>query len=95
MKLTNKPISADQYLKLGAVMAEKGDYIEAAANYSQALLLNPENAHIYANRGLARISLGDYRGAFEDYQMAAKLFLEQGNIVNHQVALGYIQKLQS
>jgi Flp pilus assembly protein TadD len=94
MNTVDTAVSAEDFFKQGEVKAETGNYIEAMQDYNQALLLNPNDAKAYGNRGLARLQLGDQRGALEDFQTSARLFLNQGSLANYQVALGYVQKLR-
>ena len=49
------------------------DYIGAIAEYTKAIKLNPNDAHAYLNRGLAKFSLEDDRGAITDCNKAIEL----------------------
>lgn len=71
-----------------------GKYGDAIADCNQALSLKPNFAGSYFNRGRARAALKDNKGAFEDYQKAAKLFLKAGNKESYQVVLKELRKLK-
>ena len=71
-----------------------GKYGDAIADCNQALSLRPNFAGSYFNRGRARAALKDKKGAFEDYQKAAKLFLKAGNKESYQVVLKELRKLK-
>ena len=74
------------------------EYQQAIQDFSQALLLKPNDATAYVNRGNARYEVAQYTGNFDieywealkDLQKAAKLFLEQGDIEQYQQALSNI-----
>lgn len=100
------PQAAEAYVKRGIVRYKlaqyKGDfnqgYKTAIEDFNQALQLNPQAAEAYVKRGIVRYELAQYSGntktdywaAVADLQKAAKLFLEQGNIEDYQLALGNI-----
>ncbi|WP_211167648.1 tetratricopeptide repeat protein [Pseudanabaena yagii] len=52
---------------------ELGDKQGAIADYNEALLLNPNDAIAYSNRGVAKYELGDKQGAIADYNEAIHL----------------------
>jgi tetratricopeptide (TPR) repeat protein len=49
------------------------DYSGAIADYSIAIKLNPNNAVLHCNRGLAKYHLENYSGAIADYNKAIEL----------------------
>jgi len=53
---------------------EELDYHRAIQNFDEAILLDPQYAIAYANRGIAYSKLGDYKKAIEDYNKAIKLY---------------------
>lgn len=71
-----------------------GKYKEAIADCNQVLSIEPNFAGSYANRGRARAAIKDKKRAIEDYQKAAKLFLNQGNKESYQAVLEDLKKLQ-
>lgn len=63
--------NADGHLNRGSALVMTGEFGEAVAAFTEALGLGVRQPHkAYLNRGAARESLGDLRGAFEDYQTA-------------------------
>ena len=46
---------------------------KAIADYNQAILLNPNYAEAYYNRGVAYDDLGEYQKAITDYNQAIRL----------------------
>jgi tetratricopeptide (TPR) repeat protein len=71
-----------------------GKYEEAIADCNQSLNLKPNFAGSYANRGRARAALKDKKGAIEDYQKAAQLFLKQNKQESYKAVLEDLRKLQ-
>ncbi len=62
---------AEAHLNRGAALVQLRDYGPAVASLTEALSLGVTEPHkAYFNRGVARESLGDLRGAFEDYTTA-------------------------
>ena len=104
--LNLNPRATEAYVKRGVVRYKlaqsRGDFNQgyklAIADFNQALNLNPQEAKAYVKRGIVRYELAQYSGdtktdyweAVADLQKAAKLFLEQGNIEDYQLALGSI-----
>lgn len=91
---TEDVLLAENFLKQAGAKAEEGDYVGAVQSYTQAILLNPNFARAYGNRGLVRANLGDRRGAMEDWRKAAELFLAQRSMANYEMVLGYMSKLE-
>ncbi|HAJ59184.1 MAG TPA: hypothetical protein DCP31_07920, partial [Cyanobacteria bacterium UBA8543] len=71
-----------------------GKYQQAIEDCSQVVRAKPDFAGAYGNRGRARAALKDYQGAVKDYQLAAKLFLKQGNQEGYQDILKDLKQLQ-
>ena len=94
MNLANGVMTAEDFMRQAGARSEEGDYLGAVQSYDQAIQLDPDYSRAYANRGLVRLNLGDRRGALEDWQQAAKMFLAQGSMTNYEMALGYIRKLE-
>src|ERR1022692_4395567 len=65
----------------GIKNAGSGDYVEAIANFTRAIELDPKYASAYVNRGLVKINLKDYTGAINDSTTAIGL--------NPQSPMGY------
>jgi tetratricopeptide (TPR) repeat protein len=50
-----------------------GEYDKAIADYTEAIRLNPNDAHAFYNRGLARAKKNELNEAIEDYTKAIRL----------------------
>lgn len=61
------------YFTLGWLYQTQDDMVRAITNYNQAIFLNPQNATVYCNRGVARHVQGDISGAITDYNQAIAL----------------------
>lgn len=94
MNVIEETLTVEDCMKQAAARAEDGDYVGAIQSYDRAILLDPNFARAYGNRGLVRANLGDGRGAIQDWQQAAKLFLAQGRVANYEMVLGYIRRLE-
>ncbi|MEO5810224.1 MAG: tetratricopeptide repeat protein, partial [Sphingomicrobium sp.] len=57
----------------GVVRADRGELNMAIADFSRAIVLNPEYAESYYNRGIAKRRIGDAEGAKVDRARAAEL----------------------
>ena len=57
------------------------DFKGSAADFDQAIKLQPNNPGLYANRGSALSMLGDKKRAMADYDTALRL--EPGHPINH------------
>ena len=55
------------------ISLQVGDYERAVEDYSQALLVDPQNSYAYYNRGITRDRSGDYEGAIADFSQAIRL----------------------
>ncbi|HIK27657.1 MAG: serine/threonine-protein kinase [Oscillatoriaceae bacterium SKW80] len=66
-------IKARELAERGARRALAGDHLGAIDDYTQALILSPNNAELYNNRGKARYALNDADGAVEDYSRAIQI----------------------
>ena len=61
---------AENFFIQGNDKYQKGDYQGAIQAFSQAIVLNPNYAQAYNNRGVACRALGDKQGAIADYNQA-------------------------
>ncbi len=72
--LNNRNPQADDYFLAASESYEAGNYPQAAANYNQAIKLNPQYAEAYNNRGNLRYQhLNNATGALADYNKAIAL----------------------
>jgi tetratricopeptide (TPR) repeat protein len=59
--------TAVEYFDQGVIKSKTEDNQGAIADFTKALVLNPNITNAYINRGCAKSYLSDYRGAIEDY----------------------------
>ena len=71
-----------------------GKYQQAIEDCDRVVHAKPDFAGAYANRGRARAALKNDREAIQDYQIALKLFLKQGNQAGYQAVLKDLKQLQ-
>src|SRR5690606_4771113 len=64
---------ADLLRQRGIAHHRLGDYQNALADYSQAILIDPQDSYALYNRALVRTRLGDWRGAVSDYDVSLQL----------------------
>jgi tetratricopeptide (TPR) repeat protein len=81
MPLPNDPLYKAGYQKLRAK-----DYIGALADFNQLIELDPSH-FAYGSRAMARQSLGDVKGAIEDYTLAFNM----SNGYDYQVNRGILR----
>ena len=71
------------YFQFGLDNQQKGNYAAAIKDYDQAIILNPQYADAYNNRGNAKNNLGDYNAAVADYNEAIRLNPKYANAYNN------------
>ena len=73
-KIANSDLAAgtkaEDFFIRGEDKYQKGDYQGAIQAFSQAIVLNPNYAQAYNNRGTARRTLGNSQGAVADFNQA-------------------------
>lgn len=62
-----------EMFKRGKELSNRGEYMDAAKEYSRVLELDPENEGAYIGRGLAWTKLGEWERAIGDYSQAILL----------------------
>jgi tetratricopeptide (TPR) repeat protein len=85
--------TVDNYYRWGMEEAERENFRGAVNYYNQALSMEPDFAHAYLARSIARFRLGEHMGALEDAQQADQLYLEQNNERGHLVASQFSQSI--
>ena len=77
----NVPPEILQLLLHAAALAEEKRYQEAIAEFAQIVNLASNSAEVYVVRGNIFRAMGDYQAASRDYERAAKLFENRGDLV--------------
>ena len=74
-----QPRHAEAQVNRGAALLQLRRYGPAIASFTEALGLGVQEPYkAYFNRGAAREALGDYRGAYEDYNTALDIYPDWG-----------------
>jgi|GEM_PF-6204198 len=73
------PEMADSYFYRGLVRAELEDQLGAISDFDDAILRNPRHSRAYFHRAGVFFNLGNQSEGILDLQLAAQLFLDQGN----------------
>lgn len=68
---------AEALVEQGTRKAREGDYREAIAKYDEAIRLSPRHPAAHAQRGFARSAIGDSQGSHQDFQLVARLRVEE------------------
>ena len=68
-----EPNSAETYLERGLNLSEQNEFVDAIAEYSQAIAIEPNNALAYYNRGLAFYQLRNHEAALADFDKTIEL----------------------
>ncbi len=66
-------LTAANYFYIGNLSSYDGDYEKAIMNYDKSIVIAPNDAVAYNNRGIAKDNLKDYQGAIQDYTKAIEL----------------------
>lgn len=87
------PTAAITYYRRASLYYSIADYQNAIGDYNRATELQPDFAFAYSNRGYAYRELYGEQEALLDWRFAAKLFKEQGNLVQHQNMVDLIDRI--
>jgi Flp pilus assembly protein TadD len=71
-----------------------GRYSEALEDINSKLRINPKDPEAYHARGNVLLRLEKKDQAAEDFGRAAKLYLENGENIEHQVCLQLLQQVR-
>jgi len=85
----------EEFYALGVAEAEKGNQQQAIDYFNMAIASKPSFASAYLARAVARYQLFDKQGAFQDAQVAEKLFTTDKNQDGILTAQAFIKQLQS
>ncbi|MFM7369817.1 MAG: tetratricopeptide repeat protein [Sphaerospermopsis kisseleviana] len=91
----NSEQDEETYLNLGVFCLLFGNWQGAIENFDQAIRINPNVAEAYGIRGIARLQLGDVKGATEDLQKAADIFQHKGKIAEYQEVMNIIKEINN
>ncbi|MBE9076394.1 tetratricopeptide repeat protein [Romeria aff. gracilis LEGE 07310] len=84
---------ADAYFHRANAYDDLGNLQAAIADYTQTIQLDSAYAPAFYNRGLAHVDLGNTSAALDDFDIAAELYIEQGNEEYYYDALDRINEL--
>jgi uncharacterized protein YjbI with pentapeptide repeats len=84
----------EEFYALGVAAAEKGNKQQAVDYFNQAIAIKPDYAGAYLARGIARYQLFDRQGAFQDAQIAEKMFTTQKNQNGIQTTQAFMMELK-
>jgi tetratricopeptide (TPR) repeat protein len=89
------PKYSEAYNNRANLKYEKLNDIQGAlTDYNQSIIINPKYSSAYYNRAILKATkLNDQTGAIQDFRQAARLYREQGNTQNLQVAIEALGKL--
>jgi uncharacterized protein YjbI with pentapeptide repeats len=85
----------EEFYAWGVVEAEKGNQQQAIDYFNQAIATKPDYAGAYLARSIVRYQVFDREGAFQDAQIAEKLFTSQNNSDGIQTTQAFIKELQT
>ena len=77
----------------GFIYREQKKWELALADFNKAIQINSQYAQAYMGRGLVYLQFNDKQKARENFQEAARLFLDQGNTALYKTAMGILKNL--
>ena len=92
--ITSQIAKPEQFYAWGVASAEKGHLKQATEYFDRAIGAKPDYAGAYLARGIARYHMLDSKGAFEDAQVAKKLFKSQKDITGLQTTQAFMLEMQ-
>ena len=91
--IQTNPQFAKAYMGRGFIYREQKKWELALADFNKAIQINSQFAKAYMGRGLVYLQFNDKQKARENFQEAARLFLDQGNTALYKTAMGILKKL--
>jgi len=89
------PQDASAYAYRGDLKGESGDTQGAMDDYNLAIKNNPNHAYAYFNRAIIRYeNLKDKPGAIQDFEVAAQIFSDSGDMYSYQVTEDNLRMLK-
>ncbi|MBW4643848.1 MAG: pentapeptide repeat-containing protein [Goleter apudmare HA4340-LM2] len=85
----------EEFYALGVAEAQKGNQQQAIDYFNQAIAIKADFAGAYLARGVARYQILDRQGAFQDAQIAEKMFTSQNDNPGMLTAQAFIKELQA
>ncbi|AFY35121.1 pentapeptide repeat-containing protein [Calothrix sp. PCC 7507] len=85
----------EEFYTWGVAEAQKGNQQQAIAYFNQAIAIKADYAGAYLARGVARYQILDQQGAFQDAQIAEKMFTSQNDNPGMLTAQAFIKELQT
>lgn len=86
--------NAELFYQFAMEAGKRRQYETAIENFNQALIRKPDSAQAYIGRAMARLELGDQKGAIQDSEQAAALFDRQGNVTDAKSAMTLAETLK-
>lgn len=87
--------NAEMFYQMAMEAGKRRQYEVAVANFNQALVRKPDSAPALIGRAIARLELGDQKGAIQDSEQAATLFERQGDAASAKSAGALAQGLKN
>lgn len=69
----------EMFYQMAMEAGKRKQYEQAIENFNQVLMRKPDSAPAFIGRAMARLELGDEKGAIQDSEQAAALFERQGD----------------
>ncbi|PSB19941.1 tetratricopeptide repeat protein [Phormidesmis priestleyi ULC007] len=91
---SSAPIEIGEFINQASDKARRGDFAGAIEDLDWAIQIDPDDAEAYAARGQVLEKMGNPDYASENYQLAARLFFQQGNSAMQQSMLKAIQQIK-
>ncbi|MBW4525996.1 MAG: pentapeptide repeat-containing protein [Phormidium tanganyikae FI6-MK23] len=87
--------NAEIFYQMAMEAGKRKQYERAIENFNQALVRKPDSAPAFIGRAMARLELGDQKGAILDSEQASVLFERQGDVGNAKTAGMLAQTLKN